>query len=320
MRPPAHWHLRRRRTSPLRWAVVLGASLLALVAVVVWRWPSGDAAEPVVVETADCTGVECAAEQPTMGPAALAVRPPKIAGRSAAVLEASCGVLIYGLDEHQRLPPASLAKIATALVAVERADLSQVVDVQVNSALLVASTASTVMGLQPGLRMSIGDLLHGLLLPSGNDAAIAIAEEVAGTEQAFVDLMNQRVRAMGLRDTNFSNSHGLDQTGLYSSAFDMAMLGRSLLAEKELAEIVRLESYQPAWDGPQLWNGNALLGLYPEAVGVKIGYTEKAGQTIVAAAERDGRRLIVAVFSTWDRYSDAIALFEWAFAQTEQQC
>jgi D-alanyl-D-alanine carboxypeptidase (penicillin-binding protein 5/6) len=98
------------------------------------------------------------------------------------------------------------------------------------------------------------------------------------------------------------------------------VLGSALLAHPELAAMVRTERYQPAWDGPEVWNGNALLDLYPEAIGIKIGYTEKAGQTIVAAAERDGRRLIVSVLGTWDRYADAIALFEWAFAETERAC
>ena len=164
------------------------------------------------------------------------------------------------------------------------------------------------------------DLLYGLLLTSGNDAAIAIAEEVGGNVPAFVELMNAKAQQLALLNTHFSNPHGLDEDGLYSSAFDIALLGRELLKQPELAAIVASQNYQPAWDGPQLWNGNALLDLYPEAVGVKIGYTEKAGQTIVAAAERDGRRLIVAVLGGWDRYSDATALFEWAFAETTPTC
>ncbi len=245
---------------------------------------------------------------------------PKITGRAAAVVEDSCGALLYGRNADERLAPASLTKITTALVAVEHADLSRMVDVRVNSGLMVASTASTVMGLEPGMRLSMRDLLYGLLLPSGNDAAVAIAEGVAGSVSAFVDLMNAKAEELGLENTHFANPHGLDEAGLYTSAFDAAMLGRALLREPELAAIVATKRYQPAWDGPELWNGNALLDLYPEAVGVKIGYTEKAGQTIVAAADRDGRRLIVSVLGGWERYSDAIALFEWAFANTTSPC
>jgi D-alanyl-D-alanine carboxypeptidase (penicillin-binding protein 5/6) len=319
MRPPDHWHLRRRRPERLWWALVLAAALVVVGALLLRFRPSGGEAEPSTISTECAVGADCAPD----GEAATFagdIPPPRITGRAAAVIEDSCGALLYGRNAHQRLAPASLAKIATALVAVERGDVSEMVDVRVNSALLVASTASTVMGLEPGLRLSLRDLLHGLLLPSGNDAAIAIAEHVGGSVPAFVELMNGRAEELGLRNTHFANPHGLDEPGLYTSAFDVAMLGRALLAQPELAAIVATQSYQPAWDGPQLWNGNALLDLYPEAVGVKIGYTEQAGQTIVAAAEREGRRVIVSVLGSWDRYSDAIALFEWAFAETEPAC
>jgi D-alanyl-D-alanine carboxypeptidase (penicillin-binding protein 5/6) len=318
MRPPEHWHLRRRRPARLRWALALTALLVVVVTLVLWCRPSGGDTEPSAVST-DCpAGADCT--QGGAAPSAHEVPAPAITGRAAAVVEDSCGALLYGHNADQRLPPASLAKIATALVAVERADLSRMVEVRVNSGLLVASTASTVMGLEPGLRLSMRDLLYGLLLPSGNDAAIAIAEEVAGSVPAFVELMNAKAAELWLHNTHFANPHGLDEPGLYTSALDAAMLGRAALREPDLAAIVATKEYQPAWDGPELWNGNALLDLYPEAVGVKIGYTENAGQTIVAAAERDGRRLIVSVLGGWNRYSDAIALFEWAFANTTSPC
>ncbi len=319
MRPPDHWHLRRSRSRRLWW--ILGLAAAVLVGALVLRLrPSGGEAEPSTLAT-NCAAEECppASYEASFG-GGNAAPPPKITGRAAAVIEDACGALLYGRNAHQRLPPASLAKIATALIAVERADLSRVVEVRVNSGLLVASTASTVMGLQPGQRLTVRDLLYGLLLSSGNDAAIAIAQEVAGSVPAFVELMNRDAEEVGLRNTHFANPHGLDEPGLYTSAYDVATLGRALLARPELAAIVRTQSYQPDWDGPKLWNGNALLDLYPEAVGVKIGYTEKAGQTIVAAAERDGRRLVVSVLGSWDRYSDAIALFEWAFEETAPAC
>lgn len=321
MRPPEHWHLRRSRPPRRRWPLALLGTLVAVALLVAWCWPTGGEPEPrVAVSGNECVGgAACAVPAETVVPDA-ASAPPRIRGKAAAVIEASCGALLYGRNANVRRAPASLAKIATALVAVEQADVSRIVDVRVNSALMVASTGSTVMGLEPGLRMSMRDLLYGLLLPSGNDAAIAIAEEAAGSVPAFVELMNAKAAQLGLSNTHFTNPHGLDEPGMYSSALDMALLGRALLANGELAEIVRTKSHQPAWDGPQLWNGNELLDLYPEAIGVKIGYTEQAGQTIVAAAERDGRTLIVSALGSWDRYSDAIALFEWAFAQTEPAC
>ena len=125
---------------------------------------------------------------------------------------------------------------------------------------------------------------------------------------------------MGLRNTRFANPHGLDETGLYASAYDVALLGQALLAVPELASIVSTKSYQAAWNGPLLWNGNALLNLYPETLGVKIGYTERAGQTIVAAAERDGRRIIVSVLGSQERYTEGIAVVGWAVADTGPGC
>jgi D-alanyl-D-alanine carboxypeptidase len=246
--------------------------------------------------------------------------PPDVAGRAVAVIEEPCGALLFGNDPYRRSPPASLTKIVTALVAAERADLSETVSVQVDGAELALSTDSTVMGLQPGQQLLMRDLLYGLLLPSGNDAALAIADHVAASIPDFVELMNSKVEELGLNDTNFTNPHGLDDPALYTSAFDAAMLGRELLRQPELAAIVQTDSYQPAWDGPPIWNSNRLLQLYPDSLGVKIGYTDKAGQTIVAAAERDGRRLIVSVLGSADIYQDAIALFDWAFTSTASTC
>jgi D-alanyl-D-alanine carboxypeptidase len=123
-----------------------------------------------------------------------------------------------------------------------------------------------------------------------------------------------------LQDTHFTNPHGLDDAGLYSSAYDMAMLGRSFLEYPNLAPLSTTRTYQPAWTGPELKNGNKLLQLYPGAFGVKIGYTTRAGQTIVAAAERDGRQVIVSVFGSVDRYADTMALFDWAFSNIPSRC
>ena len=323
MRPPDHWHLRRSRRS-IPWWPFAFAAVLFLTVLVFALHSAGGGTKHTSVSRGPSAPV-CGAGSECVSPSASAIAglgfpPPKLTAKSAAVLEVSCSALIYGQNAHERLPPASITKIATALVAIEHIDLDEVVDVRVNSALLVASTDSTVMGLEPGQRMSIRDLLYGMLLPSGNDAAIAIAQAVGGSETNFVDMMNARVAELGLGNTHFSNPHGLDEPGLYTTAFDMALLGRAALATPTLAAIVRTRSYQPAWDGPEVSNGDQLLDLYPDAIGIKTGYTEQAGQTIVAAAERNGRRLIVTLLGSSDRYADAIALFEWAFANTPPQC
>ena len=327
-------YVRGGRRKQRQWLLLFPLALVVVALLAGHRLPEGggrlltassgcETAEdcgPVVVVRPGC-GYGGACASPPNEPALVAeVSPPAISARAAAVIEEPCGGLLYGVNAHERLAPASLAKLATALVASERADLSDTVEVRVDGAELAATTDSTIMGLQPGQRLSMRDLLYGMLLPSGNDAAIAIAEHVGITVPSFVDLMNDKVAQLGLSDTHFTNPHGLDEAGLYTSAFDIAMVGRELVRRPELAAIVRTPTYQPAWDGPPLWNGNRLVYSYPGSLGVKIGYTDAAQQTIVAAAERDGRRVIVSVLGSSDIYEDAVSLLEWAFTGAPSVC
>lgn len=240
---------------------------------------------------------------------------PFVSARSIAIIEDGCGAAIYGRDEDLRLPPASLTKIMTAAVAVENASLDTMITSNIDGAAMYDETGSTIMGLAPGMELSLRDLLYGLMLPSGNDAAIAIAEGVAGSEERFVELMNQKAESLGLDETNFTNPHGLDHPDLHSSAHDMAMLARYMMQNADLREIVKTVEWQPAWDGPPVWNGNRFINEYEGADGVKIGYTEESQQTIVASATRDGRRIIASLMRSQDRYADAARLLDWAFAQ-----
>jgi len=246
--------------------------------------------------------------------------PPPISAAAAAVIEEPCGALIHGYNTHTRLSPASLTKIMTALVAAEHADIRQTVIVTVDGSALSEATDATVMGLSPGQQLSLTDLLYGLLLPSGNDAAIEIAEQVAGSVDDFVGMMNDKVNELDLGNTHFANPHGLDEPGHYTSAYDIALLGSRLLEDPDLAFIVGTRSYQPAWNGQSVLNLNLLLGHYPGALGVKTGYTDQAGHTIVAAAERDGRRFIVSVLGSADNFGDATALLDWAFGRARSSC
>ena len=246
--------------------------------------------------------------------------PPAISAAAVAVLEEPCGALVHSFNAHAHLPPASLTKIVTALVADERVNLAQTVQVTIDSAALTAATDATVMGLEPGQTLGMVDLLYGLLLPSGNDAALQIAQQVAGNVKAFADLMNARVAEAGLKDTHFVNPHGLDAADHYTSAYDIAVLGNLLLQKPDLAFIVGTRTYQPNWDGPRVDNLNQLLGQYPGAIGVKTGYTLTAGHTIVAAAERNGRRFIVSVLGSGDNFGDATKLLDWAFTSAPSSC
>ncbi len=240
---------------------------------------------------------------------------PYVSARSIAVIEGSCGALLYGRNPHLRLPPASLTKLMTAIVAIEHADANQMITPNVDGSKLYDDTGSTIMGLKPGMELSLLDLLYGLLLPSGNDAAIAIAEGISGTQDAFVELMNDKAKSLALNDSHFINPHGLYDQHLHSSAFDVATLGRYVMQNPILRQIVATQSWQPKWDGPPLWNGNRFLSEYPGADGIKIGYTEQSQQTIVASATRGGRRIIAALMRSQDRYTDAERLLDWAFAQ-----
>lgn len=334
----------RKRKRPIVVTLLLGVGLLvglgaALLTVLVIN-PSN--ASPSHDDTAaDCDSIDgCATPAagntavapatptpptPTVtraDPALLAQAPPAplITGEAAMVLEESCGVILYELNPQQRFAPASLAKIATAIVAVDHADVSAEVTVYVDGIALWLETGSTIMGLVPGDMLTMQDLLYGLLLPSGNDAALAIAEYVSGDADSFLMLMNREVRQLRLRNTRFQSPDGRDAENQYTSAYDITMLARELLRRPELAEIVRTDVYQPDWDGPELTNSNPLLALYPDAIGVKVGYTIEAKDVIVAAAEREGRQIIVTVLRSDDVVSDATALLDWAFDSTPQLC
>jgi D-alanyl-D-alanine carboxypeptidase len=238
--------------------------------------------------------------------------PPAVSAMAAVVLdEASCAVL-FDKDSDMHLAPASLTKIATALVAVQGTDLAATVTSDVDSRTM---RGSTVMGLVPGDQFSLRDMLAGLLLPSGNDAALAIGRFVAGSDAAFVAQMNTLVAQLGLHDTHFANPHGLGGNGHYSSAYDLAVLARDLMSEPALAQIAGSTQWTARGSRSiQLGTLNGLLYTYSGADGVKTGYTRQAGRTLVASAMRDGHRLYVVLLNDQQRELDARRLLDWAFA------
>jgi D-alanyl-D-alanine carboxypeptidase len=300
--------------------VALAASAMLVVTLVtVWCRGDGGSSTPESVAAPACIEDQCT---PTVSPSFGSERePPAVRGLAATVIELPCGVPLYEKNADARLAPASLTKMMTAIIATQRTDdFSRVVDIDVNGALMVASSGASIMGLEPGMQMSFEDLMYGMLLASGNDAALQIARFVGGTEMAFVDLMNREALRLGMWETKFSNPDGLDQDGLYTTAHDIALLGREFMRYPDLTKIAATRRYQPNWDRGEVLNGNELLGRYPGTVGVKTGYTELAGQTIVAAVERGDRTLIVSVLSSYDRYKDSVALFDWAFTSTQPAC
>lgn len=241
-----------------------------------------------------------------------AVPAPGISAKSAVVIDGDTGRVLYDLHAHERRAPASTTKIMTAILTIEDGNFDHIVTSDIDARMLVGSS---VMGLRPGQQISERDLIFGLMLPSGNDAAIELAEAIDGSVDAFVARMNAKAAALGLQDTRFVNPHGLDARGHYSSAYDLAMLARYGMKNPTFAGLVGTQDWTltPPSDYV-LHNGNSLLERYPGADGVKIGWTERAGWTFVASATRDGHRLIVALMDTQDRDADATALLDWGWA------
>jgi D-alanyl-D-alanine carboxypeptidase len=239
---------------------------------------------------------------------------PAVNAWSIAVVDEESGALLYGRDPHRHLAPASLTKIFTALVALKNTqDLQKPITVQFDSTELVDST---LMGIKPGETYTMEDLLYGLMLPSGNDAALAIANQIAGSEDQFATMMNAEASALGLTDSHFVDAHGLDRPEHYSSAYDLALAAREgMLRSDEFRTLARAKAWQvhgtrSYWVG----NLNRFLRSYDGADGVKIGYTDNSGPAIVASATRNGHRVLVALLHCGDIVGDSVPLFNWAFA------
>ncbi len=228
---------------------------------------------------------------------------------SAILVEASSGRVLYEHNSHDRRDIASITKLMTALVALESG-------VPLGEEFPVPDEAVGVEGssvyLRPGERVTLEGLLYGLLLRSGNDAAAAIAIRCAGSQEDFAREMNRKARELGMADSHFVNPSGLTAEGHYSSAYDMALLARACLENETLLRIV---STKTATVGSRvLTNHNKLLWRYEGAVGMKTGYTEKAGRTLVSAARRGGMTLIAVTLNDPDDWRDHAALLDWGFA------
>ncbi len=235
-------------------------------------------------------------------------RPPQISAAAAVVVDLDSGITLYAQGADVPWPPASTVKVMTALLVLQSADIREEVVVSDRA----AATGGSRMGLVAGERLTVLDLLYGLLLPSGNDAAVALAEHVAGSEAAFVAQMNLEAARLGLEHTRFANPHGLDADGQYTSASDLVRIARAALAYPVFVEIVGTAR---AWvAGRDLTNTNQLLGSYPAADGIKTGTTDAAGECLIASVSRRGHRLVTVLLGSRDRYADARALLNYAQA------
>lgn len=236
-----------------------------------------------------------------------------VQAKYAVLIDEGSGRVLYAVNSSQRVPMASLTKVMTALLVLENGNLDQMVYVSS----MAAETGESNVSLEPGEILSRRDLLNVLLLSSANDAATALAESVAGTEDNFVAMMNRRARELGLNDTHFSNSHGLNAPDHYSSAYDLAVLSRKAMANPIFQQIVATKSAVLPWVGhpwPRfLFNQNRLLFRYSGAIGIKTGYTREAGNCVIGDAQRGSLRLIAVVLHSPDVYGDIENLLNYGF-------
>lgn len=243
--------------------------------------------------------------------------PPKIDAESSILIDAKTGTILYEKNSHSRSAPASTTKVLTAIIAIESGHL----DDEVTVSLRAAGTAGSSMHLSPGQRLSLRELVTGLLLRSGNDAAIAIAEHLAGSVENFVSIMNHKAELLGALDSHFVNPHGLTATSHYSTAFDLAWITRYALTNPIFATIVNTQETNIDWldrrgkeHDQNLRNTNKLLWLLEEVDGVKTGTTNQAGPCLISSATRGNQQLIAVVLHDHSRWNDSMRLLNFGFA------
>lgn len=242
--------------------------------------------------------------------------------KSAILLEASTGEIIYEFNSHEKLAPASMTKMMSLLIILESIEKG-IIDWE--DMITVSSNASSMGGsqilLETGEQMSVDDLVKGISIASGNDAVVALAESIAGTEENFVKLMNDKLKELGLKDSNFKNSHGLDAENHYSSAYDMAYIARELVKHEKILEYSSIyETYLRVGTDRQTWlvNTNKLVRFKSGVDGLKTGYTDNSGYCLTATMKKDGMRVIATVMGEPDstvRNNEVSGLLDYAFAQ-----
>ncbi len=243
-----------------------------------------------------------------------------VSARSAVLLSGESGAVLWEKNPRERLPMASTTKIMTALLTLEEAERAG--DPAVDITEEMAAVEGSSMGLQAGDRLTLANLAAGMLLASGNDAANAAALFLDGSQEGFARRMNSRAEEIGMKDTHFVTPSGLDAEDHFSTAYDLALLAREALENEAFAELAASPRCEVTFIEPAhtatYENHNKLLGLYEGCVGVKTGYTKKAGRCLVSAARREGVTLIAVTLDAPDDWDDHTALLDYGFSQLEQ--
>ena len=235
---------------------------------------------------------------PAVWSAPLVPPPPEVFAKSYVLMDAASGDVLAEHDGDTRLPPASLTKMMTAYIATLEMQRGRI---HANDMVTISEkawrTGGSKMFVEVGKQISVDDLFHGIIIQSGNDASIAMAEHIAGSEEAFTSLMNAEAQRLGMKNTHFLDATGLPNPGHYSSAHDMAILARAIINADPAHYAIYAQKYF-LWNGIKQPNRNLLLWRDPTVDGLKTGHTEEAGYCLVASAKRGNERLIAAVFGT----------------------
>ncbi|MCF7618006.1 D-alanyl-D-alanine carboxypeptidase [Bacillus sonorensis] len=234
-----------------------------------------------------------------------------VSAKSAIVMDGSSGRVLFAKDEHEKRRIASITKIMTAILAIESGKLEETVTVSDRA----VRTEGSSIYLKSGQKVKLKDLVYGLMLRSGNDAAVAIAEHVGGSREGFVYMMNQKAADLGMENTVFHNPHGLDDhKDHYSTAYDMALLTKYAMTNKTYQKIAGTKHYK-AETMQGFWkNKNKLLtGLYRYSTGGKTGYTKLAKRTLVSTSSKDGTNLIAVTINAPDDWNDHIQMFNYVY-------
>lgn len=258
-----------------------------------------------------------------MGASAWAAQPKKAANQletiaESAVLMDGNGTVLFEKDSHKKLPPASVTKVMTLLLAVEAVEQGKVkLTDQVTTSEGAWRQGGSQIWLEPGESMTLHEMLIALSVVSANDAAVSVMEHIFGSQQAAVDAMNSRAQALGLTDTNFANVNGLPIPGHYMSAYDTALIVKEAVRHPLYMELCSIKEYWLRGGKNWLVNTNKLLWWYKGADGLKTGWTEEAKYCFAGTAKRDGLRLISVVFATPEPRShlrESMRLMDWGFA------
>lgn len=240
--------------------------------------------------------------------------------KSAILIEASTGKVLYEKNADEKMPPASMTKVMSMLLIMEAIDSGKL---KYSDEVVISEKASGMGGsqifLQPNTKMKVEELLKGVAIASGNDAVVALAEKVAGSVEEFVNMMNEKTKSLGLTNTVFKNPHGLDAEGHVTTARDMSVMARELIKHEDILKFTSIyEEYLKKEDGTSTWlvNTNKLVRFYEGVDGLKTGFTQQAGYCLTATAKRNGMRLISVAMNSESpdkRSADTVSMLSYGF-------